>query len=178
MCENVSHAGYTNARSLARMYAATLWPVDGVRLLSDATVAVVSKPETAGKDMVLPVVRGARRGVAGRPGGGRWTAPHCNPAFPPRPADTQVHTMGWGPTGFWGPYAQFSLDGDYWLGPASDPTFATTFCSPGMGGALGLADPTLQLAAAYVPTYYDQSMLMANTAVICAALSAAAVKAQ
>ena len=58
ICENASHAGYTNARSLARMYASMLWPIDGVRLLSDQTVALVSKPDVTGKDMVLPVVSG------------------------------------------------------------------------------------------------------------------------
>ena len=90
----------------------------------------------------------------------------------------QMHTASWGPTGFCGPYAMYSLDGSYWLGPSTDSTFASTFCSPGSGGSLGLADPKLQVAAAYVPTYYDQSMLTASTAAICAAVSEAAIKAQ
>ncbi len=38
----------TNARSLARMYAATVSEVDGVRLLTDATVDRARAPQTDG----------------------------------------------------------------------------------------------------------------------------------
>ncbi|MBK6668164.1 MAG: beta-lactamase family protein [Actinobacteria bacterium] len=45
--------GITNAGSLARMYAATVGEVDGVRLLSPATVARAIEPQTEGADAVL-----------------------------------------------------------------------------------------------------------------------------
>jgi len=45
--------GITNATSLARMYAACVSEVDGVRLLSDETVAAASVPRTEGPDAVL-----------------------------------------------------------------------------------------------------------------------------
>ena len=53
VCENASGMGFTNARSLARMYSACLWPVDGVRLLSDETLKIVSTPEAKGRDGVV-----------------------------------------------------------------------------------------------------------------------------
>jgi len=48
--------GVTNAASVARMYAATISDVDGVRLLSDDTVAQVSAEQVVGPDesLVLP----------------------------------------------------------------------------------------------------------------------------
>ena len=45
--------GITNAASLARMYAATIGPVDGVRLLSEATVADACRIQADGPDLVL-----------------------------------------------------------------------------------------------------------------------------
>jgi CubicO group peptidase (beta-lactamase class C family) len=45
--------GITNARSLARMYAACVGEVDGVRLLDDDTVAAAIEPRTEGPDAVL-----------------------------------------------------------------------------------------------------------------------------
>jgi CubicO group peptidase (beta-lactamase class C family) len=45
--------GVTNARSLARMYAATVGTVDGVRLLSDATVEAARAEQVFGADRVL-----------------------------------------------------------------------------------------------------------------------------
>lgn len=45
--------GITNARSLAKMYAATVGEVDGVRLLSDETVQRAIQPQTSGPDAVL-----------------------------------------------------------------------------------------------------------------------------
>lgn len=45
--------GITNARSLARMYAACVGEVDGVRLLSDETIATAIEPRTEGADAVL-----------------------------------------------------------------------------------------------------------------------------
>ena len=45
--------GITTARSLARMYAATVGPVDGVRLVGDATVAAARAEAVNGPDAVL-----------------------------------------------------------------------------------------------------------------------------
>ncbi|HTO00806.1 MAG TPA: serine hydrolase domain-containing protein, partial [Microthrixaceae bacterium] len=45
--------GITNARSLARMYAACIGEVDGVRLLSPETLANAIEPRTEGPDSVL-----------------------------------------------------------------------------------------------------------------------------
>jgi CubicO group peptidase (beta-lactamase class C family) len=45
--------GVTNARSLARMYAATVGTVDGVRLLSEATVEAARAEQVFGQDRVL-----------------------------------------------------------------------------------------------------------------------------
>lgn len=45
--------GITNARSLARMYAACIGEVDGVRLLSPETLAAAKSEQSAGEDLVL-----------------------------------------------------------------------------------------------------------------------------
>ncbi len=45
--------GITNATSLAKMYAASIGEVDGVRLLSDETVQRAIEPRTSGADAVL-----------------------------------------------------------------------------------------------------------------------------
>ena len=45
--------GITNARSLARLYAACIGEVDGVRLLTPDTVTKATKPQSAGEDLVL-----------------------------------------------------------------------------------------------------------------------------
>jgi CubicO group peptidase (beta-lactamase class C family) len=45
--------GVTNARSLSRMYAATIGEVDGVRLLTDEQVKAASERQTEGTDKVL-----------------------------------------------------------------------------------------------------------------------------
>jgi CubicO group peptidase (beta-lactamase class C family) len=45
--------GVTNARSLARLYAATVSAVDGVRILDDATVAAAAAEQASGIDVVL-----------------------------------------------------------------------------------------------------------------------------
>ena len=45
--------GVTSARSLARMYAATVGEVDGVRLLPDATVEAARAEQVFGADRVL-----------------------------------------------------------------------------------------------------------------------------
>ncbi len=45
--------GITNASSLARMYAACIGPVDGIRLLDQATLANAIEPRTSGPDSVL-----------------------------------------------------------------------------------------------------------------------------
>jgi len=45
--------GITNARSLARMYAACIGEVDGVRLLEPETVNAATRVQSAGEDLVL-----------------------------------------------------------------------------------------------------------------------------
>ena len=45
--------GITNARSLARMYAATFGEVDGVRLLRQEALEDATRPQSAGEDVVL-----------------------------------------------------------------------------------------------------------------------------
>jgi CubicO group peptidase (beta-lactamase class C family) len=45
--------GITNARSLARMYAACIGEVDGVRLLEPQTVVGATQVQSAGEDLVL-----------------------------------------------------------------------------------------------------------------------------
>lgn len=45
--------GVTNARSLAKMYAACVGEVDGVRLLDDATLQRATKEHSGGRDRVL-----------------------------------------------------------------------------------------------------------------------------
>ena len=47
--------GITDARSLARLYAATIDEVDGVRLLDDDTIAVAIEPQSFGVDRTLTV---------------------------------------------------------------------------------------------------------------------------
>jgi len=47
--------GFSTARSLSRMYAACLGEVDGVRLLSEETVAAAATPQAEGTDLVLGV---------------------------------------------------------------------------------------------------------------------------
>ena len=47
--------GITSARSLARLYAAQIGEVDGVRILDDASVARVSEEQSNGPDQVLVV---------------------------------------------------------------------------------------------------------------------------
>lgn len=51
--EMPSSNGHGDARSLARMYAACMGEVDGVRLLSDGTVARATKVRSNGKDLVI-----------------------------------------------------------------------------------------------------------------------------
>ncbi|MFJ7129636.1 serine hydrolase domain-containing protein [Streptomyces sp. NPDC098101] len=48
-----SSNGIGTARSLARMYAATIGEVDGVRLLTPATLATATEEQTNGKDRVM-----------------------------------------------------------------------------------------------------------------------------
>jgi CubicO group peptidase (beta-lactamase class C family) len=45
--------GITNGRALAKMYAATLGEVDGVRLLSEQTLAAATREQVSGTDAVL-----------------------------------------------------------------------------------------------------------------------------
>ena len=47
--------GVTNARSLAKLYAACVGEVDGVRILDDATVEAATVERSAGRDRVLVV---------------------------------------------------------------------------------------------------------------------------
>ena len=48
-----SSNGHSDARALARMYAACIGDVDGVRLLSDETVARATEVQSSGKDCVI-----------------------------------------------------------------------------------------------------------------------------
>ena len=48
-----SSNGHSDARSLARLYAACLVPVDGVRLLSDQSLDRATTVESSGEDLVL-----------------------------------------------------------------------------------------------------------------------------
>jgi CubicO group peptidase (beta-lactamase class C family) len=48
-----SSGGVGNASALARMYAACIGTVDGVRLLDDATIAAAAEPQSVGPDTVL-----------------------------------------------------------------------------------------------------------------------------
>jgi CubicO group peptidase (beta-lactamase class C family) len=48
-----SSNGHSDARSLARLYAACLAPVDGVRLLADQSLDRATTVESTGKDLVL-----------------------------------------------------------------------------------------------------------------------------
>jgi CubicO group peptidase (beta-lactamase class C family) len=48
-----SSNGHSDARSLARMYAACIGDVDGVRLLSDEAVARATEVQSSGKDCVI-----------------------------------------------------------------------------------------------------------------------------
>jgi CubicO group peptidase (beta-lactamase class C family) len=52
-CELPAGNGITNARSLARMYAATIGEVDGVRLLDEATMEAARTNQVEGIDLVL-----------------------------------------------------------------------------------------------------------------------------
>jgi CubicO group peptidase (beta-lactamase class C family) len=52
-CELPSSNGIGDARSLARMYAACIGAVDGVRALDDSTVAAATVEQACGKDAVL-----------------------------------------------------------------------------------------------------------------------------
>jgi CubicO group peptidase (beta-lactamase class C family) len=52
-CELPAGNGVTNARSLARMYAATIGEVDGVRLIGEATMEAARTNQVEGIDLVL-----------------------------------------------------------------------------------------------------------------------------
>jgi CubicO group peptidase (beta-lactamase class C family) len=52
-CEMPSSNGIGSARSLARLYASTIGPVDGVRLLDEATVRAACQIQSDGPDEVL-----------------------------------------------------------------------------------------------------------------------------
>jgi CubicO group peptidase (beta-lactamase class C family) len=54
-CELPSSNGITDARSLARMYASLLEPVDGVRILRPDTVARATEQQVRGPDKVILV---------------------------------------------------------------------------------------------------------------------------
>jgi CubicO group peptidase (beta-lactamase class C family) len=45
--------GIATARALAKLYAATIGPVDGIRLLDEATVADATREQSNGRDEVL-----------------------------------------------------------------------------------------------------------------------------
>ena len=70
----------TDARSLAKMYAATLQPVDGVQLISDATRALVTTPRT---DYVETLIESGTAGPDLRFGLGYQLAAPGMPGFGP-----------------------------------------------------------------------------------------------
>lgn len=70
--EMPSSNGVADARSLARLYAATIGPVDGVRLLAPATVDAACVPHAEGPDRVIL--------VASRFGAGFGLPPFLSPA--------------------------------------------------------------------------------------------------
>jgi CubicO group peptidase (beta-lactamase class C family) len=51
--ESPSASGVTNARSLARLYAATIGEVDGARVLSEAAMQTCRTPQASGPDQVI-----------------------------------------------------------------------------------------------------------------------------
>ena len=68
--------GISTARSLARLYAATIGPVDGIRLLSSDTVASATVEQSSGPDAVL--------GLATRFGSGFFLPSTFSPLMGPR----------------------------------------------------------------------------------------------
>ncbi|HWE57962.1 MAG TPA: serine hydrolase domain-containing protein [Acidimicrobiales bacterium] len=68
--------GIGTARALARLYAATIGPVDGIRLLSDATVAAATVEQSNGADAVL--------GLESRFGSGFFLPSLFSPLMGPR----------------------------------------------------------------------------------------------
>ena len=70
-----SSNGITSARAIARMYAATVGPVDGHRLLTAATVARATQVESEGTDRVIGVPEQFGLGFSGDPG----LPPACGP---------------------------------------------------------------------------------------------------
>lgn len=95
-------SGISDARSLARMYAATIGEVDGVRLFSPETLTQATTPQSQGRDRCLYI--GSRFG------------------------------LGFGLTSEMFPFG-------------TERAFGHT----GVGGAVGFADPVLDLAIGYVP---------------------------
>ena len=71
----------TDARSLAKMYAATLQPVDGIQLISSATRALVTTPRT---DDVETLIESGTAGPDIRFGLGYQLASPGMPGFGPR----------------------------------------------------------------------------------------------
>ena len=70
-----SSNGITSARAIARMYAATVGPVDGHRLFTEATVARATQVESEGTDRVIGVPEQFGLGFSGDPG----LPPACGP---------------------------------------------------------------------------------------------------
>jgi CubicO group peptidase (beta-lactamase class C family) len=70
-----SSNGIASARAIARMYAATVGPVDGHRLLTAATVARATQIESEGTDRVIGVPEQFGLGFSGGPG----LPPACGP---------------------------------------------------------------------------------------------------
>jgi CubicO group peptidase (beta-lactamase class C family) len=70
-----SSNGITSARAIARMYAATVGPVDGHRLLTAATVARATQVESEGTDRVIGVPERFGLGFSGDVG----LPPACGP---------------------------------------------------------------------------------------------------
>ncbi len=113
----------TNARALATMYAAVLGPVGGVRLISRATLAEVTRPRT---DRVETLVESGTAGPDIRFGLGYQLSSPSMPGFGP---GSFGHTGAGGRLGIADPDAEVGLgfvcSRMRNIGPGGDPRWAT-----------------------------------------------------
>lgn len=113
----------TDARSLARMYAAVLGPVDGLRLVGDATLTTVTTPRT---DDVETLIESGTAGPDIRFGLGYQLASPSMPGLGPR---TFGHTGAGGRLGIADPDTGvgfgFVCSRMRDIGPAGDPRWRT-----------------------------------------------------
>jgi len=112
-CELPSTNGIGDARSLARLYASCIGEIDGVRTLSDSTVAAATKERASGKDAVLM--------IESRFGLGFMLGPSFGAANPPRAFG---HAGAGGSLAFADPDARIAFGyvmNDLRFDPAGDP---------------------------------------------------------